>query len=363
MVYGPKSKGAKKVAVVGARGYSGLELARLLLEHPEAELAACFAHDRAFRLADYLPEPAAAKIPVYPLADLAETLAHMDTVFLATPAEASLELAPKILAAGVNVVDLSGAFRFQSGTQAEKAAKFEIWYKAKHTAPAQAASYGLVPFAKPVRPGGALVANPGCYATAVLMAVVPLLKAGAIEPKSLVIDAKSGTSGAGRKASEAQLFNEIDGECLPYKVGAHQHLPEVREWAEAFGGKGIDPFFATHLLPIRRGIIASIYADVVPGADVGAAFENAFKGYPLVRVTELDAKGEQELSPALSLSLKRVVGTARTHISFKVVDGKLYLFSLIDNLLKGAASQAVENFNALHDLPVALGLQGREGTL
>jgi N-acetyl-gamma-glutamyl-phosphate reductase len=363
MKAGSKPKGTRRVAVVGARGYSGLELARILLNHPEVELAACFAHDHAFRLSDYLPEAAARAVPVLPLTALESSLPNIDTVFLATPAEASLELAPKALRAGANVIDLSGAFRFQAGTEAERASKFELWYKAKHSAIALPAHYGLVPFAQPVNPGQALISNPGCYATAALMAIVPLLKANAVNPKSLVIDAKSGTTGAGRKASEAQLFAEVEGECLPYRVAKHQHLPEIGEWAETFSGTAVDPFFSTHLLPVRRGILASVYAELNSGADVGAAYAAAFAGYPLARVTRLDGGPDQDLSPALSLSLKRVVGSARVHLGYQVSGSKLYVFSLIDNLLKGAASQAVENFNALYDYPVALGLEALEGTL
>jgi N-acetyl-gamma-glutamyl-phosphate reductase len=361
---------AKRVAIIGARGYSGLDLARILLRHPEAELVACFANDSAFALADYLPEPAAKQVPVYALKDLESQLPGLDCVFLATPAEASLELAPRILLhkdANASVIDLSGAFRLQAGTEAERLERYEKWYKAKHTAPAllEKASYGLVPFAKPVTGAKTLVSNPGCYATAVLMGIIPLLQAKAVEPSSLVIDAKSGTSGAGRKASEGQLFTEVDGECLPYRVGKHQHLPEIQEWAKAYsGGVAIDPFFSTHLLPVRRGIIASIYAELHAGngaKEVGAAFRKAYADYPLARITQIDGQGD--LPPALSLSLKRVSGSARVHISYQVVGKKLYLFSLIDNLLKGAASQAVENFNSLHDFPAALGLEGMEGTL
>jgi N-acetyl-gamma-glutamyl-phosphate reductase len=366
-----KIKNAKRVAIVGARGYSGLELARILMKHPEAELVACFAHDSSFALSDYLTDSSAVDVPVFPLKDLESVLPNLDCVFLATPAEASLELAKKILEhkdSKASVVDLSGAFRLQAGTEAEKAARFELWYKTKQTAPEHLAnaSYGLVPFARPVSGDKCLVSNPGCYATAVLMGIVPLLKAKAIKASTLVIDAKSGTTGAGRKASEGQLFAEVDGECLPYRVGKHQHLPEIIEWAEAFGGQAIDPFFNTHLLPVRRGIIASMYAELQSGADanvVGEAFASAYRNYPLARVTRLDSKEPQDLSPALSLSLKKVSGTARVHISYQVIGQKLYLFSLIDNLLKGAASQAVENFNSLHDFPVALGLDGMEGQL
>lgn len=365
----------RKVAIVGARGYSGLALARLLLRHPAAELVACFAHDQIFSLADYLPEAAARHVPVLSLRGLEALLPSLDVVFLATPAEAALPLAAQILGhknSSASVIDLSGAFRFQAGTEAERAAKFQLWYKTGHAQPALAgqASYGLVPFAPPVSGPKTLIANPGCYATSVLMGIVPLLRAKTIQANTLVIDAKSGTTGAGRKASEALLFTEVEGDCLPYKVGEHQHLPEIAEWAEAFGGVKIDPFFATHLLPVRRGILAGIYAQLSPGANAEAvekAFAEAYRNYPLARITNLGAPAhaasEASLSPALALSLKKVVGTARVHIAHKVVGDKIYLFSLIDNLLKGAASQAVENFNRLHDDPAALGLDGMEGVL
>ncbi|HEY8278258.1 MAG TPA: N-acetyl-gamma-glutamyl-phosphate reductase [Bdellovibrionota bacterium] len=371
MTAGTQKKNGKKVAIIGARGYSGLDLARLLLNHPEAELTACFGHEGTFQLSDYLPEPAAKGVAMLSLKDVEATLPKLDVIFLATPTEASLELAPKILSAknaSTSVIDLSGAFRFQAGSQAEREAKFEAWYKTKHTAANLNATYGLVPFVKPPKAEKALVSNPGCYATAVLMGIIPLLKAKAIQANTLVVDAKSGTSGAGRKANEAQLFTEVEGECLPYRVGKHQHLPEVMEWAEAYSGTAIDPFFTTHLLPVRRGIIASIYAELAPNQtakDVEQAFQAAYKDYPLAKITRIDAKEQSQngLSPALSLSLKRAVGTARVHLSYQVVGKKLYLFSLIDNLMKGAASQAVENFNQLYDFPANLGLDAMEGTL
>jgi N-acetyl-gamma-glutamyl-phosphate reductase len=355
--------GARRVAVVGARGYSGLELCRILLRHPEVELAACFANEKPFSLAEYLPEAGAAEVPVLPLADFATSLSGIDTVFLATPAEASLELVPQALA-HCSVVDLSGAFRLQSGNGP---ARFAEWYKAKHSAPELLfeATYGLSPFAAPGEGDRQLVANPGCYATAVLMALVPLLKAGVIDAGKIAVDAKSGTSGAGRKGAENLLFTEVEGECLPYRVGRHQHLPEIQEWAEFFSGQAIDPFFCTHLLPVRRGILASVYAELAPGkgqVEVAQAFSAAYAGYPLARVTAIEG-GQGNIHPALALSMKRVVGSARVHLAHQVNGNKLYLFSLIDNLLKGAASQAVENFNRKNDWPVALGLAELEGTL
>lgn len=350
------------VGIVGARGYSGLELARILLQHPVARLKACFATDSKWSLSDYLPENAAAEVPVESTVSLDRLAPSFKTVFLATPAEVSAELAPGLLAKGVNVIDLSGAYRLNASLS-------EKWYKLKHDQSLLSrAEYGLVPWSGALSSGTSarLISNPGCYATAVLMAAIPLVKEGVIETSSLVIDAKSGTSGAGRKAVENFLFTEVDGECLPYRVGKHQHLPEICEYTERFAGAKIDPHFTTSLLATRRGIIAGLYARLTPAiaqkspaerlAAVESAFAKHYSGYPLVKVGAVEHPG--------LLSLKRVVGSARTHISFAIEDGnKLYAFSTIDNLLKGAASQAVENFNRLADAPVTTGLTNLEGVL
>jgi len=273
-----------------------------------------------------------------------------DVVFLATPAEVSLALAPKILAAGKKVIDLSGAFRLKQND-------YKKWYGFEHTEKnlLAEAQYGLSPWIGPASKEK-LVANPGCYATAITLALIPLLKNNLIKEDSVVIDAKSGTSGGGKKAAENLLFTEVDGECLPYKVGRHQHYPEIIEALEKFGGKKMEVHLTTSLLPVRRGIIAGVYAQLHSDKnlqDVEAAFAQAYNEYPLVSF------GSVQKQPGL-MSLKKVVGTAKTHISYEVVGQRLYVFSCLDNLLKGAASQAIENFNRLSDLPLATGLNHLE---
>lgn len=352
-------------AVVGARGYSGLELSRLLFKHPATELAAVFATDAGFALSDYLPERAAETVPAHAVSELERLASGYDTVFLATPAEVSIELAPMLLGKGCRVIDLSGAFRLKGATRTETLELYRKWYGLEHAAAdlVARAEFGLAPWAGPATKNK-LISNPGCYATSVLMAVIPLLKAGVIEPASLVIDAKSGTTGAGRKSAENLMFTEVEGECLPYKVAAHQHLPEIISYAAAFGGGAIDPLFTTSLIGVRRGIIAGIYGRLSqaaqraddPQALVEKAFASAYAGYPLARVTALTSKNERQ-----ALSLKKAVGSARVHIGYKLSGDKIYVFSLIDNLLKGAAGQAVENFNRLHDLAVETGLIELEG--
>lgn len=344
------SRNRMTCSVVGARGYSGLELAKLLLAHPGADLKCCFATSE-FKLSDYLNSAAAGNVTCLTDDKLAANLT--DVVFLATPAEVSLKLAPMVLAAGKKVIDLSGAFRLKKNS-------YQQWYGFEHTEGAllKKANYGLAPWTGPATTED-LIANPGCFATAVAMALIPLLKEEVMSAENIVIDAKSGATGAGRKASERMLFSEVDGECLPYKVGCHQHYPEIVETIEAFAGKTLDAHFVTSLLPVRRGIIAGIYGRLAAGktkADVEAAFAKAYCDYGLVSVA--DAGKNSNL-----LSLKKVIGTGRTHISYEIKNDKLFVFSCIDNLMKGAASQALENFNRISDFALTTGINGLEAAI
>jgi N-acetyl-gamma-glutamyl-phosphate reductase len=326
------TRNALKTGVVGARGYSGIELCRLLLKHPHAELSACFgSSELGISLSDLIPEAGDHSIYIDGVQELEKH--SLDVVFLATPIETSLELAPPLLKRGIKVIDLSGAYRLEPQ-----------------------ANYGLVPWAGPT--ASPLIANPGCYATATLMALLPVLKAGLLLPETLTIDAKSGTSGAGRKPTEGLLFTEVDQDCQPYRVGNHQHQPEISHFCKTFAQTQIDPIFTTHLLPIRRGILCSIYArtnGVITTRDVQAAFTHAYENYSFVKHGPIESFKH--------LSLKKVCGTPRTHIAYTVHDNKIEIFSMIDNLLKGAASQAIENFNRSFDLPITTGLTGLEGTL
>lgn len=339
-------------SVVGARGYAGLETARLLLQHPHAHLVNCFATGD-FKLETYLSSPQASHVACFPDSAIFDHLT--DVYFLATPAEVSLKLAPKLLAAGKKVIDLSGAFRL-------KKHDYQQWYGFDHHEPTllKEASYGLVPWIGPAKSQeSSLIANPGCYATAITMALIPLLKEGLIEQQGIVIDAKSGTTGAGKKAAENLLFTEVEGECLPYKVGKHQHYPEIVETIELFSGVHIDAHFTTSLLATRRGIIANIFAQLKDGVtldDVQQCFERSYNEATLVSHGPLKTHAQY-------LSLKKVVGTAKTHVSYDVSGRKLYLFSCIDNLMKGAAGQAIENFNRIYDYHTFTGLNHLEAII
>jgi N-acetyl-gamma-glutamyl-phosphate reductase len=336
-----KSPQMTDVSVVGARGYSGIELCKLLLKHPFAKLQSAFATGD-FKLTDQILDSKAASVQCFSDSELMENLT--DVVFLATPAEVSMKLAPQIIEHGKTVIDLSGAFRLKSH-------EYKKWYGFMHTAPeyAQNAEYGLLPFCGPVKPTTRLISNPGCYASAVSLALIPLLQNDLIQTEGLVIDAKSGTTGAGKKAAENLLFSEVSEECLPYRVGQHQHTPEIQEAVQLATGKHIDPHFTTSLLSAKRGIVVGIYAQAKTAdiQDIENAFTKAFEGYPLVRHS-------RDVSRYARLA--NVVNTPYTHISYELVGKKLYVFSCIDNLLKGAASQAVENLNRLLDLPASYSL-------
>ncbi len=293
-----------------------------------------------------------------------KNLAQFDTVFLATPADVSMELAPRLLATGMQVIDLSGAFRLERG-------KFEKWYRIPHFCPdlIPQACYGLEPWAE-ITNSKKLISNPGCYATSVLMALIPLIRSEIIDTETIIIDAKSGTSGAGLKANEALLFNEVDSDCTPYRVGTHQHLPEITEQLDLLTGVRINPHFSTSLLPLRRGIISALYLN--PGTrlksrgdeeiitEIDHALYEAYTNYPLIRFGRLGRSAAQDRS---LLSLKKVAGSPRTHLSYTVESGKIYVFSLIDNLLKGASSQAIENWNRINGFSIDSGLNQNEGQL
>jgi len=345
-----KASASLSASLVGARGYAGIELAKLLIRHPYIKLTTAFATGE-FSLHEELMDERFESVKCLSISatptEVLNDPSHV--VFLATPIETSLQLAPELLKSGKTVIDLSGAFRLKKND-------YQKWYKLAHPTPELIASaeYGLQPFSSRrclglFKKAPRLISNPGCYATAIAMALIPLLKRSLINPKHIVIDAKSGTSGAGKKAQENLLFTEVDGECLPYRVGQHQHHPEIQESIEAFSQVHIDPHFTTNLLATPRGLIAGIYAEAMTEniQDITRAFAEEYAGYSLVR---------HSTKISQYASLKRVVHTPYTHISYELVGRKLYVFSCIDNLLKGAASQAIENLNQLLGLPLDFSL-------
>lgn len=332
-------------SIVGARGYSGLELSRLLVSHPRVKFTHAFA-TKTFSLSEELLDTRFENVKCLADSELLDNLT--DVVFLATPAEVSYELAPRILMHGKRVIDLSGAFRLKKNDP-------QSWYGfgAASKEIQDATEYGLVPTCGAFKASTKLISNPGCYATAISLALIPLLKYGLIDASSIVIDAKSGTTGAGKKAAENLLFSEVAGDCRPYRVGKHQHTPEIQEAVMNASGVSIDPHFVTHLLSVPRGITAGIFAKTsVKSVDaIADAYNKEYGSYKLLKHGSAAGK---------LASLNAVVGTPFTHLSYELVGDKLYLFSCIDNLMKGAASQAVENLNRMLDVPVHMGLLTEE---
>jgi N-acetyl-gamma-glutamyl-phosphate reductase len=333
-------------AIVGASGYTGLELTRLLARHPMLRLESLYSDRWAQELAGArLPlSGAAASLRYRPLAEGGGSDAEV--VFLATPAEVSADLAPKLLARGLRVVDLSGAFRL------EDPAAYPRWYGFEHPAPALLAEarYGLPELARATLPGARLVTNPGCYATAIALALAPLVKAGLGLQGGIAVTGMSGVSGAGRKASEDYSFVEVSDDLRAYRIGRHQHVPEIEQSVARYAGACPPISFTPILTPIRRGILATVTVrtgPAAPPADLAEAMRAAYRDEPFVRV----------LAPE-QVMVKDVVHTNRCHVGVAVDAraGAVVATSAIDNLVKGAAGQAVQALNAAMGWPEGLGL-------
>jgi N-acetyl-gamma-glutamyl-phosphate reductase len=337
------------VGIVGVSGYSGIELARLIARHPRFRLQAAVSDKWSGKLlGDVLPVGgSAAGVRCQAQAEVGATFAGLGLVFFCTPAEVSIALAAPALAAGARVVDLSGGFRLAADL-------FPRWYGFTHPRPdlLQQAVYSMPEVTENATAlrTATLVANPGCYPTAAVLATLPLLRAGVIERVGLIIDAKSGTTGAGRKATEDMSFSEVEGDFRAYRVLKHQHTPEI-ERVLALGGAGEGPVtFTAHLLPTRRGILATAYGRLRPGrtaADAAAAMRDFAAGRPFLRAAAPEA-----------VRLQAVVGTNRVVMGADADPERAVAigFAAIDNLVKGAAGQALQNANLMLGLDQSLGL-------
>ncbi len=325
-----------RVGVFGASGYSGLELVRILERHPAVELV--------FASSERSVGARASPRLRYASGDACKKqLGSVSMVFTATPTESSLELVPLARASGVSVIDLSGAFRLTD------ASCYPTFYGFAHSAPEllKDAVYGLSEW-KSAR-GATLVANPGCYATAVEMALLPLLQAHIIDARRIVVTAASGVSGAGRKATDALTFMEVDSDFRAYRTIDHQHLPEIRQTLATLGDSAADCTFVPHLLPMKRGVLATAVvrlAQGVSGTRVREILESAYANAPLVRCAAC----------AEDVRIADVANTPLTIIGASTDGATAVITCAIDNLLKGAASQAVQNLNAMLDLPTDEGL-------
>ena len=340
-----------RVAVVGATGYAGFELARLLLRHPLIEKPTFYlrdAHANVRCLTDLYPQLRGwGEAPCKPLSVEAIARGGAQAVFLSTPHEASLELVPALLAANpaLRIVDLSGAFRFR------KPETFSEWYKlaAPDAATLSEAVYGLPELYANALPKARLVANPGCYPTSVILGLRPLTDAGWIDmTRGIVCDCKSGVSGAGKEPKRETHFVEVNENFRAYGLFTHRHTPEVEEHA---GLAAKDFVFTTHLLPVERGILSTLYIWLEPtrkAEEIEGLYRHFFAGKPMVRILPAGRLPE----------LQHVTHTNFCDIGFALDSSgeRLVVVCCIDNLGKGAAGQAVQNLNGMWGYPETAGL-------
>jgi N-acetyl-gamma-glutamyl-phosphate reductase len=331
-----------KVGVVGGTGYTGVELLRLLARHPDVEVAAITSRAEAgVKVGDYFPSLRRR----YDLAftDPAQApLKDCDCVFFATPNGVAMSQAKPLLDAGARVVDFSADFRLKDR------ATWEKWYKVSHASPElfDEAVYGLPEINRERIRKARLVANPGCYATAVQLALLPLVETDFVDHAHLIADGKSGVSGAGRKAEIDILFSEASDNFKAYAVKGHRHHPEIMEslmTLEGASGRKVGLTFVPHLVPMVRGILATAYAPIKRSTDFQALFEKRYAGEPFVDV----------LPPGSQPETRWVRGTNECRIAVhRPLDGDtLVVLAVVDNLVKGAAGQAVQNMNLMFGFP------------
>lgn len=338
------------VGIVGATGYTGIELVRLLSRHPEADLVAAASRNYASKMLEEVYPQVSGRMGELVLAgDPAVVVDAAACVFLALPQG---EAAPWVAAArrqGKKVIDLSADFRLQNGEV------YRQWYRLEPP-PADllaAAVYGLPELHGPVIRESWLVANPGCYPTSAILALAPALSAKIIDPQSIIIDAKSGVTGAGRGLALGSLYPEINEGVHPYQVAAHRHTPEIEQEVGRLAGEQITVSFTPHLIPMSRGILSTVYARLAPGWDTGRVrqvYQEYYAGQPFVRLLPAGTWPHTKWVYGSNGCLLNLAVDSRT--------GRLVVAAAIDNLVKGASGQAVQNFNIMQGLPPATGLEG-----
>jgi N-acetyl-gamma-glutamyl-phosphate reductase len=348
-----------RVAIVGASGYSGEELVRLLLRHPSADLVAVTSRQSAgLSVAEVFP-----KFAGYPKArtlrfsdpDAAVLASQADVVLLALPHGVAAGYAIPLLKAGCKVIDLSADFRLKS------ASVYHEYYGHEHPAPELLAEsvYGLPESCRSAIRGARLVASPGCYPTSILLPVLPLLREGLVKPAGIIADSLSGVSGAGRKAEVDYLFCECNESVRPYGVPKHRHLSEIEEQLSLAAGTAVTIQFTPHLIPVNRGILTTLY--LAPATHFSSAEEAAILGERITRAYGA-AYGDEPFVRLLTgkalPDTKNVVGTNVIEIAWRLDPrtGRLLVMSAEDNILKGAAGQAVQSLNILCGFPETAGL-------
>jgi len=337
-----------RVGIINVTGYVGIELARLLCQHPEVELTSVTGRSAAGqKLGQVFPHLSNIDLTIE------AKLGDVDLAFSAMPHEESAKEVIPLLGCGIKIVDMSADFRLKS------AADYQTWYNFAHSAPqllAQAV-YGIPELHRKEIAEANLVANPGCYPTCSILALAPAVASGIIEP-DIVIDAKSGVSGAGRSLKLGSLFSEVDEDVTAYSLDGHRHLPEiVQEIAALFSGNTPRITFVPHLIPMTRGMLSACYATLIPGKIAGTGknlkealkqiYRDYYAGEPFVRVVDS------------APHTKHTQGSNFCHVypTYDPRSGKLIVISCIDNLGKGAAGQGIQNMNIMLGIPETTGLR------
>lgn len=335
-------------AVIGATGYTGIELTKILLRHPFVRVSALTTRqDESIPVQKLIPtlsDDVNLEVRSYSSSELNKIT---DLAFLCLPHTQAVQTAEKLIEAGKYVIDLSADFRLKDVKTYEK------WYGVKHGNKklVKKAVYGLPELMRSEIKKAQLVANPGCYPTATALPLIPLMQAGIVEKDTIVVDAKSGVSGAGKKLSMGSHYCELAENFYAYRVGSHQHTPEIEQTLSYAAGKPVSIGFTTHLLPVKRGILSSIYfkkRKTVPAKKIGEILHKAYDNEPFVRV-----KKEGEFP-----QLKDVQYTNFCDIGYHVdaETNRVILISAIDNLLKGASGQAIQNMNVMYGFTETAGL-------
>ena len=335
-----------RAGVLGVSGYTGREAFALLLNHPSVRVTYVAAHSTYGPMSEIYPEFLNRTTLVCQKFNIKEAVDKCDVIFLALPHTESMKVAPKLLKEGLKVIDLSADYRLKS------AQVYETWYAHKHTDTKNLgkAVYGMPELFRQKIKGATFVANPGCYPTAAILGLAPLISTRR-DIQSIVVDAKSGVSGAGRKASLGLLFSEANENFKAYKVLSHQHSPEIEQYLSQLAGRATRVHFVAHLLPITRGILNTMYVQLKDGTTINqvhSLYKKFYKMEPFVRLHPMGAQPE----------IKSVANTNFCDIGLAVSPDKkmVVITSVIDNLVKGAAGQAVQNMNIIYGFNETEGL-------
>jgi N-acetyl-gamma-glutamyl-phosphate reductase len=333
-----------KVGIVGGTGYTGVELLRLLAAHPAVQVTLITSRGEAGRpVADLFPNLRGSFDLVFSEPD-SDALAACDVVFFATPNGTAMQMAPELVATGTRVVDLAADFRLSDPEV------WAQWYGMPHACPELLAEavYGLPELNREAIRQARIVANPGCYPTAVTLGFLPLLEMGLLDPDTLIADAKSGVSGAGRKAAVGALMGECGESFKAYAVPGHRHLPEISQNLSHIAGQAVGLTFVPHLVPMIRGIHATLYGRLRGGLDLQQLYETRYAGEPFVDI----------LPPGSHPETRSVRGANICRIALHQPQNgdTVVILAVIDNLVKGAAGQAVQNMNLMFSLEEHLGL-------